>query len=64
MSNRDVLIVHGWSDTSKSFSPWVDFVRNSGFKAASLWLGDTISLDGDVKIEDVASRMEALTRRT
>jgi len=64
MSNRDVLIVHGWSDTSKSFSPWVDFLGNSGFKAASLWLGDTISLDDDVNIEDVASRMEALTRRT
>ena len=63
MPNRDVLIVHGWSDTSKSFSPWVDFLGNSGFKAASLWLGATISLDDDVKFEDVAKRMEALARR-
>lgn len=63
MSNRYVLIVRGWSDTSKFFSPLADFLRNSGFKAVSLWLGDSISLDDDVKIEDVAKRMEALTRR-
>ena len=62
MSNREVLIVHGWSDTSKSFSPLVDFLRNSGFNAVDLWLGDYISLDDDVKIEDVAKRMEALVR--
>lgn len=62
MSNRDVLIVHGWSDTSKSFSPLVDFLKNSGFNAVGLWLGDYISLDDDVKIEDVAKRMEALVR--
>jgi pimeloyl-ACP methyl ester carboxylesterase len=62
MSNRDVLIVHGWSDTSKSFSPLVDFLKNSGFNAVGLWLGDYISLDDDVKIEDIAKRMEALVR--
>lgn len=62
MSKRDVLIVHGWSDTSKSFSPLVDFLGNAGFQAVGLWLGDYISLDDDVKIEDVAKRMEALVR--
>lgn len=60
MSNRDVLIVHGWSDTSKSFSPLVDFLKKADFNAVGLWLGDYISLDDDVKIEDVAKRMEAL----
>jgi len=62
MSNRDVLIVHGWSDTSKSFTPLVDFLNSSGFNAVGLWLGDYISLDDDVKIEDVARRMEVLVR--
>lgn len=62
MSNRDVLIVHGWSDTSESFSPLVNFLGDAGFKAVGLWLGDYISLDDDVKIEDVAKRMEALVR--
>ena len=62
MSNRDVLIVHGWSDTSKSFSPLADFLKGSGFNAVGLWLGDYISLDDDVKIEDVAKRMEALVQ--
>jgi alpha-beta hydrolase superfamily lysophospholipase len=62
MSMRDVLIIHGWSDTSKSFSPLVDFLKSAGFNAVGLWLGDYISLDDDVKIEDVAKRMEALIR--
>lgn len=62
MSNRHVLIVHGWSDTSKSFSPLVAFLKNAGFNAVGLWLGDYISLDDDVKIEDVAKRMEALVQ--
>ena len=62
MSNRDVLIVHGWSDSSKSFSPLVDFLKSAGFNAIGLWLGDYISLDDDVKIEDVVKRMEGLVR--
>lgn len=62
MSNRDVLIVHGWSDTSKSFTPLVDFLNSAGFTAVGVWLGDYISLDDDVKIEDVARRMEVLVR--
>ena len=53
MSSRDVLIIHGWSDTSKSFSPLVEYLRNAGFNAVALWLGDYISLDDDVKIEDI-----------
>ena len=62
MSNRDVLIVHGWSDSSKSFSPLVDFLKSEGFNAIGLWLGDYISLDDDVKIEDVVKRMEWVVR--
>lgn len=62
MSKRDVLIVHGWSDTSRSFAPLVDFLGKAGFNPVGLWLGDYISLDDDVKIEDVAKRMEALVR--
>ena len=61
-ADRDILIVHGWSDNSESFSPMVDFLKNKGFNAVDLWLSDYISLDDDVKIEDVAKRMEAVVR--
>ena len=55
-----VLIVHGWSDTSETFDPLARFLRDNGYDAAPLFLGDYISLDDDVRIEDVAKRMDAV----
>lgn len=60
MSDRHVLIVHGWSDKSESFQPLAKFLENNGFKPVLLWLGDYISMDDDVKVEDVAKRMHIL----
>ena len=57
-----VLIIHGWSDSSKSFGPLIQFLRRNGYQTVTLWLGDYISLDDDVRIEDVAKRLEAVVR--
>lgn len=54
---RQVLIVHGWSDTSKSFHSLSRFLRDNSFDVRDLWLGDYISLDDDVRVQDVARRM-------
>jgi pimeloyl-ACP methyl ester carboxylesterase len=54
---RQVLIVHGWSDSSKSFHALARFLRDHGYDARLLWLGDYISRDDDLRIEDVARRM-------
>src|SRR5437879_5752132 len=59
---RQVAIVHGWSDTSRSFQPLAEFLRKIGYKAVPIWLGDYLSLEDDVKIEDVAKRMEEVIR--
>jgi pimeloyl-ACP methyl ester carboxylesterase len=59
---RQVLIIHGWSDTSRSFGPLVEFLRANGYQAVPLWLGDYISLDDDVRVVDVAKRLEAVVR--
>jgi pimeloyl-ACP methyl ester carboxylesterase len=61
--SRQVVILHGWSDSSESFEPLVAFLRKNGFKAVPLWLGDYISMDDDVRIEDVAKRLEAAVRK-
>lgn len=53
-----VVILHGWSDTSESFKPLVSFLRRSGFRAVPIFLGDYISLRDDVKIDDIAKRIE------
>lgn len=55
---NQVLIVHGWSDESASFKPLAEFLKDNGYDAVTLWLGDYISLDDDVKIQDVAKRMD------
>jgi hypothetical protein len=52
-----ILIIHGWSDTSKSFHPLADFLGTNGFVVTELWLGDYISLDDDVRVADVGKRM-------
>lgn len=54
---RQVLIIHGWSDTSKSFHPLANFLDLNGYQATELWLGDYISMDDDVRVADVGKRM-------
>src|SRR5215216_1533544 len=58
-----IAIVHGWSDTSKSFRALRDFLRANGFQATQIWLGDYVSTDDDVRIEDVGKRMERVIRQ-
>lgn len=55
---NQVVILHGWSDTSRSFRPLANFLEGHGYRTVPLWLGDYISLDDDVRVEDVAKRME------
>lgn len=52
-----VLIIHGWSDTSRSFHALRDFLAAHGYQTEALWLGDYISMDDDVRVADVARRM-------
>lgn len=59
---RQVAILHGWSDNSESFRPLADFLKNNGFKTVPIFLGDYVSLRDDVKIDDVAKRMEEVVR--
>ena len=54
-----VVILHGWSDSSKSFEPLASFLERSGFETVPIFLGDYISLRDDVTIDDVVKRMEA-----
>ncbi len=54
---RQVLIIHGWSDTSASFGPLASFLADQGYQPKLLWLGDYISKDDDVGVEDVGKRM-------
>ncbi len=59
---RQVVILHGWSDSSDSFKPLARFLKNNGFRTVSIHLGNYLSLRDDVRIEDVAKRMEQAIR--
>ena len=60
---NQVAILHGWSDTSASFRPLAEFLEASGYEAVPLWLGDYVSMDDDVKVEDIAKRMETVVNK-
>ncbi len=57
-----VAIVHGWSDTSESFHTLRNFLTAHGYQATQIWLGDYVSTDDDVRVEDVGKRMESVIR--
>ncbi|MBI3523709.1 MAG: hypothetical protein HY066_04155 [Betaproteobacteria bacterium] len=57
MPARQVLIVHGWSDTSAAFHALAKFLGGHGYAAKEIWLGDYISMDDDVRVADVGKRM-------
>ena len=56
--SKQVVILHGWSDDSSSFTGLAAFLKRSGFQTVPIFLGDYISLRNDVTIDDVAKRMQ------
>ncbi len=60
---RQVAILHGWSDDAKSFKPLARFLKRNGYRVVPIFLGDYVSLRDDVRIEDVAKRMEEVVRQ-
>lgn len=56
----EIAIIHGWSDSSKSFGALKAFLEENGYETTQIWLGDYVSLDDDVRIEDVAKRMQSV----
>ncbi|MCG6122003.1 MAG: hypothetical protein MEP57_04770 [Microvirga sp.] len=55
---KQIAILHGWSDDSRSFRPLRDFLASHGFAPSAIWLGDYVSRDDDVRVEDAARRMQ------
>jgi len=55
-----LVIIHGWSDDSKSFEPLGKKLRADGVttEVAHVKLGDYISMDDDVTYDDVAEALE------
>ena len=57
---RQITILHGWNDRPGSFRKLGRFLAANGHDVANIWLGEWISTDDDVRIEDVARRMQVV----
>ena len=54
-----IVILHGWSDDKESFRNLAQKLRQKlNRPVTDLWLGDYISLDDDVKVDDIIDAMQ------
>ncbi|MEM1081807.1 MAG: alpha/beta hydrolase, partial [Pseudomonadota bacterium] len=52
------VIIHGWSDESRSFDNLAAYLKSRGGPVTDLYLGDYISMDDEVTFDDVCSAMD------
>lgn len=55
-----IAVLHGWSDTSASFKGLREFLVANGHQASDIHLADYWSMRDDVRIADVARRMDTV----
>lgn len=60
---KPLLIIHGWSDDCHSFLPLADAIAAAGRDVDSLYLGDYVSLDDDVRMKDLVAGLSRAWRR-
>src|SRR3989338_8019964 len=56
---KPVVILHGYSDNSKSFEPLAKFLKDHGFQVVNLWLADYLSMFDELTIHDLGQAMGA-----
>jgi len=56
---KPLVIIHGWSDSSDSFLPLAKAIEShSGRVVNEIWLGNYISLDDDVQMNDLVRGLD------
>ena len=65
MGDRPIVILHGWSDVSASFEPLAKLLRAKliGPEISIIHLADYISMNDEVRFDDIVSAMEVAWRR-
>lgn len=54
MSNRPIVLVHGYSDTAKGFEEWKKIIQGWGRPTTDIYVGNYVSLTNEVTIKDIA----------
>lgn len=62
---RPLVILHGWSDDSRSFERLAaDISRRTGRAITQVFLGDYVSMDDDVRMVDIVRALSRAWRQT
>lgn len=57
-----VILIHGWSASSSSMKTLGGMLAEAGYQTRDIHLGDYPSTDDDVRLEDVARRLDAVVK--
>lgn len=60
---KTIVILHGYSDGLDSFSSLAKFLRGNGFSVQPIFLGDYVTLEDTITIEDLAKAFEAALKK-
>ncbi len=64
VAERPIVILHGWSDTSETFEPLARLLRaRLGRQVSIVSLADYVSMEDEVRFDDVAEAMDVAWRR-
>lgn len=64
MPRHPVLLIHGYSDTGRSFERWRSVLESRGHDVTSLHVGNYVSLSNEVTIKDIAEGLDRAIRDT
>jgi len=60
MSNKPLILIHGWSDSSASFKLLAKIIETQiGRQVQAINLADYVSMDDEVTLYDLAAAMQA-----
>jgi hypothetical protein len=58
MAQRPIVLIHGYSDTSKGFKKWRKILESWNRPATDIYVGNYVSLTNEVTIKDVAEGLD------
>ena len=66
MSDRPIVILHGWNDISNSFEPLANLLRAklNGRQISVIHLADYLSMEDEIRFDDIVSAMAMAWERT
>lgn len=62
MPQRNIVLVHGYSDEGKSFGKWRDLLGRNEENATAIHLGNYVSLSNEVSVKDIAEGFDRALR--